>query len=361
MSGKEITNADMTDFAYAKVISEVLNHGMESTNRTGTTTVGTCFVGSEYSLEAGHVPLISRKAVNLRPLLIELEWYLRGEGNIQFLKEHGVKIWDAWADENGDLGPVYGKQWRNWEDTRLVDLDDYIEHSEKYAERGYTNAGEVGNQVVLHRKIDQLQRIVDKLRNDPTDRRMLLTAWNVSDLEDMALPPCHFAFYLWSRELPFTERLKMANEIAGTHASRGIPSNYVHMLDVIAKNSEASEELLDELGIPRRVLCSSVMQRSVDVFVGMPFNVAGYGILTHFLAQITNHMPGMMTHYGCDVHLYENHAEGIKEFTKRDVPEDSDPIVLIPETWKELGDFRWEDITIDGYAPHSWIKVPVAV
>jgi thymidylate synthase len=136
---------------------------------------------------------------NLTPLLVELEWYLKGTGNIGFLKEHGVKIWDAWADENGDLGPVYGKQWRNLEDTRIILSCDL----QKYLERGYLLETEIDDKrSLVTRSVDQLARIVNTLRTNPSDRRML-SAWNVAQLEDMALPPCHFAFYVWSRELDF--------------------------------------------------------------------------------------------------------------------------------------------------------------
>ncbi|HBR4177533.1 TPA: thymidylate synthase [Klebsiella pneumoniae] len=353
--------AQLNDAAYIGVINSVLSRGIDSQNRTGVETTGTCFILSDYALEAGNVPLISTKAVNLKPLLVELEWYLRGEGNISFLKEHGVKIWDAWADANGDLGPVYGRQWRKWEDTRIVSAADYAANKEKYDERGYHVEGELENRVVISREIDQLQRIVNSLRDNPTDRRMLMSAWNVGQLEDMALQPCHFVFYVWSRELEFEDRLRMANDIAAEHVFRGISSKYVQMLDAVAKTGEINEETLNELEIPTRMLCSSVIQRSVDVFVGMPFNIAGYGILTHFLAHITNHMPSMMSHYGCDVHIYADHAEGLKEFGQREIPVDSKPIVLFPDTWRELNDFRWEDVVIDGYKPLPWIKVPVAV
>ncbi|EFI7037359.1 thymidylate synthase, partial [Escherichia coli] len=302
--------------------------------------------------------------VNLKPLLVELEWYLKGTGNIQFLKDNGVKIWDAWADENGDLGPVYGKQWRRWEDTRIVSHSEYLSKIDTFRERGYKVEGYLGiseDRVVLSREIDQLQRIVDTLRTNPTDRRIMLNAWNVGELEDMKLPPCHFVFSLWSRELDFETRLTMATDIGLQHSRLGYESIYTKMLYDLEMVGSVTETELDELGIPKRILNSCLVQRSVDTFVGMPFNIAGYGILTHFLAKITGHMAGAFVHFGFDVHLYNNHMESVCELMKRQAPEHSDPVVIFPHEWSELDDFKWDDILILGYDPLPWIKVPVAV
>ncbi|EDW0215656.1 thymidylate synthase, partial [Salmonella enterica subsp. enterica] len=196
---RDFTNGQFANGSYAKVVETVLNTGVHAGDRTGTGTKSVSYVPSYYMLTGGSVPLISGKAVNLKPLLVELEWYLKGTGNIQFLKDNGVKIWDAWADENGDLGPVYGKQWRRWEDTRIVNHNEYLSKIDTFRERGYKVEGYLGvseDRVVLSREIDQLQRIVHTLRTNPTDRRILLNAWNVGELEDMKLPPCHFVFSL---------------------------------------------------------------------------------------------------------------------------------------------------------------------
>ncbi|HFP9309394.1 TPA: thymidylate synthase [Raoultella planticola] len=352
-------NGVMTDAAYAAVMLQTLEDGYTSDNRTGINTTGTCFIESNYPLYDCSVPLISCKAVNLKPLLVELEWYLKGTGDVSFLREHGVKIWDAWTRDDGSLGPVYGKQWRRWEDTRIVSRYDFVKSGLEYRKRGYRVEGYIGieeDRVVLSREIDQLQGIVDKLRNNPSDRRMLMSAWNVGELEDMALPPCHFAYSVWSREVSFDDRKRYALGIAEAHKSAGHNSKYTELL-----RYDVSERLLDELGIPRRILRAGLMQRSVDVFVGMPFNIAGYGILSHMLAHITNHFPSTLSHFGCDVHVYENHLDAAETFFERDMPLDSNPIVILPETWKEIDDFKWEDVRIENYRPLPWIKVPVAV
>ncbi|HFV6724403.1 TPA: thymidylate synthase, partial [Escherichia coli] len=215
--------------------------------------------------------------------------------------------------------------------------------------------------VVLSREIDQLQRIVDTLRTNPTDRRIMLNAWNVGELEDMKLPPCHFVFSLWSRELDFETRLTMATDIGLQHSRLGYESIYTKMLYDLEMDGSVTEAELDELGIPKRILNSCLVQRSVDTFVGMPFNIAGYGILTHFLAKITGHMAGAFVHFGFDVHLYNNHMESVRELMQRQAPEHSDPVVIFPNEWSELDDFKWDEILILGYAPLPWIKVPVAV
>ncbi|ENY5367408.1 thymidylate synthase [Klebsiella variicola] len=361
---REFSNGQLASSSYGRVIQTVVDTGVPSEDRTGTGTLGVSYVPSYYMLTGGAVPLISSKQVNLKPLLVELEWYLRGSGNIGFLKEHGVKIWDAWADDNGDLGPVYGKQWRRWEDTRIVPYSEYLLKTDVFLDRGYRVEGYIGlneDRVVITREIDQLQRMVDQLRNNPTDRRILLNAWNVGELEDMKLPPCHFVFSVWSRELDFQTRLSMATDIGIQHNRHGYESIYTQMLCLIEQRGSISEPMLDELGIPKRILNSCLVQRSVDTFLGMPFNISGYGILTQFIAKITGHMAGAFVHFGFDVHIYNNHMEQVEELLAREHPEPSDPIVVFPHEWEELDDFKWDGVQIFGYEPLPWIKAPVAV
>ncbi len=354
------------DDSYRQIIESVADNGFDSEkNRTGVKTVGLSFIPSFYFLSGGVVPMISGKAVNGKPLLVELDWYLRGEGNINFMSENGVKIWDQWANENGDLGPVYGKQWRKWRDTRVVTPEQY----ELIKERGYEVDGELKDgRLAITREIDQLQRIVDNLRNDPENRRNIMSAWNVGELEDMKLPPCHFAFGAWSRELDPASRLTMAICTGVNHIEHDVCSKYAEIAEEIREIGgdldeflqTVTHEWLDCRDIPRRVLNTGMVQRSVDTFVGMPFNIAGYGILTHFLAHITGHMAGNFTHFGFDVHLYENHKEGFEEYASREDIEENKPIVVFPDSWKELADFNWQEIQIHGYKSHPWIKVPVA-
>lgn len=356
----ELLTGASTDENFRALLSHIQHGGWHSDDRTGVGTNGICFEKTEYPLIGNAVPLLNGKSVNLRPLLVELEWYLRGDTNIRFLNENDVHIWDQWADENGDLGPVYGKQWRAWEDTRIVNAS----QSAAYVEKGYRLEGRLEgpeNRVVVTRHIDQVANIIHLLRTDPENRRIMLNAWNVGELDDMALPPCHFAFYLWSRKLDMQTRFAMAALIAATHTRASHESDYTEFAAFVADGGEISHETMDAHRIPQRQLCSSLMQRSVDVFVGLPFNLAGYGILTQFFAQITGHMAMNLTHYGCDVHLYDNHAEAVDTYLAREFdPELSNPVVLLPDTWREVEDFRWGDVIVDGYSPQPWIKVPVA-
>nr|WP_275378641.1 thymidylate synthase [Xenorhabdus bovienii] len=357
------------DESFRSVVETVASDGFDSSyNRTSISTTGLCFIPSFYRLDGGIVPMISGKAVNKKPLIVELEWYLRGETNIKFLSDNGVKIWDQWADENGDLGPVYGKQWRKWSDTRVVTSEQY----ELIKDRGYTIEGTlIDGRLAITREIDQLQRIVDNLRHDPENRRSIMSAWNVGELEDMNLPPCHFAFGVWSREIDPINRFVMAFRIGINHIDHDMDSKYArfslavkHVMESNSDSydrfvSELTHEWLDHYQIPRRVLNTGMAQRSVDTFVGMPFNIAGYGILTHYLAHITDHMAGNFTHFGFDVHLYNNHEDGVTEYLDREDIAESNPIVSFPESWKELSDFNWRGIEIHGYKSHPWIKVPV--
>ncbi|PHM69526.1 thymidylate synthase [Xenorhabdus sp. KJ12.1] len=360
----------LNDESYRDIVSDIAQFGLSSsTDRTGVGTIGLCFIPSFYHLDGGIIPMISGKAVNQKPLLVELEWYFKGLTNVNFLNKNGVSIWDQWADENGDLGPVYGKQWRQWSDTRVVTPEQY----EQIKNRGYTIEGTLTDgRLAITRQIDQLQRIVDNLRNDPENRRNIMTAWNVGELEDMKLPPCHFAFGAWSREIDPVNRLVMAFRIGINHIEHDIESKYADFalaIKPIMERDSASyddfmssltHEWLDHHNIPRRVLNTGMVQRSVDTFVGMPFNIAGYSIITHYLAHITDHMACNFTHFGFDVHLYNNHEDGVTTYLNRTDMPDSNPIVVFPDSWKELSDFNWQGIKIYGYRSYPWIKVPVA-
>ncbi|MEY1580012.1 thymidylate synthase [Providencia manganoxydans] len=363
--------ASLNDSSYRDIVVEIAQNGYPSnSDRTGVGTVGISFIPSFYTLDGGAIPMISGKAVNAKPLCAELEWYFKGLTNVKFLNENGVKIWDQWSDENGELGPVYGKQWRKWCDTRVVTAAEY----ELIKNRGYVIDGELTDgRLAITREIDQLQRIVDNLRNDPENRRNIMSAWNVGELEDMKLPPCHFAFGAWSRELDPINRLTMAFKIGINHLEHNVESKYAAFALVVKPiMDEANQDdhnrfmdglthdWLDHHNIPRRILNTGMVQRSVDTFVGMPFNIAGYSIITHFLAHITDHMAGNFTHFGFDVHLYNDHEDGVNTYLEREDIEENNPIVVFPNSWRELEDFNWQGISILGYQSQPWIKVPVA-
>ncbi len=262
--------------AYLDLLREVLECGTPKGDRTGTGTRSLFGRQLRFDLREGF-PLVTTKKVHVKSVVVELLWFLRGDTNVGFLHEHGVSIWDEWADDHGELGPVYGRQWRAWP----------------------TPAGE---------HIDQLANVIETLRRDPDSRRMVVSAWNVAELDRMALAPCHCLFQF--------------------HVARG------------------------------RLSCQ-LYQRSADVFLGVPFNIASYALLTEMVAAVTGLEPGEFIHTFGDVHLYANHVEQACEQLTRQ-PRSLPRLALrgVPAT---VFDFGYDDITITGYDPHPAIRAPVAV
>ena len=271
--------------AYLELMRHVHDCGIEKSDRTGTGTRSVFGWQMRFDLSAGF-PLLTTKKLHLRSIIHELLWFLRGETNIRYLQENGVRIWDEWADEQGDLGPVYGHQWRHWQTA---------------------DGGE----------IDQISSLVDSLKNNPDSRRHLVTAWNPGDVEDMALPPCHalFQFYV-----------------------------------APGRANDAD---------PRPKLSCQLYQRSADIFLGVPFNIASYALLTLMLAQVCDYRPGDFVHSFGDAHLYANHFAQVQQQLSRQ-PRPLPTMRLNPAV-RDIFAFRFEDFTLEGYDPHPHIAAPVAV
>jgi thymidylate synthase len=261
---------------YLDLMRHVLDHGHEKSDRTGTGTLSVFGHQMRFDL-AGGFPLVTTKKVHLKSIIHELLWFLRGDTNIRYLKENGVTIWDEWADENGELGPVYGYQWRAWP-----------------APDG--------------RHIDQIRAVVEAIRNTPDSRRLIVSAWNVADLDRMALPPCHafFQFYVAAGKLS-----------------------------------------------------CQLYQRSADIFLGVPFNIASYALLTLMVAKVCGLEPGDFVHTLGDAHLYTNHLDQARLQLARE-PRPLPRMRLNPAV-KDLFAFTYDDFTLEGYDPHPAIKAPVAV
>lgn len=261
---------------YLDLMRHVRDHGVLKGDRTGTGTKSVFGYQMRFDLSAGF-PLLTTKKLHLKSIIYELLWFLRGDSNISYLREHGVSIWDDWADERGDLGPVYGHQWRSWP-----------------AADGRT--------------IDQIEQLVAQIKINPNSRRLIVSAWNVSEIDKMALPPCHCLFQFYVAE--------------------------------------------------GRLSCQ-LYQRSADIFLGVPFNIASYSLLTIMVAQVTGLVPGSFVHTFGDAHLYANHLRQVDEQLKRD-PLPLPRLHLNPKV-EDIFGFCYEDFRLEGYNPHPHIAAPIAV
>jgi thymidylate synthase len=261
---------------YHDLLRLVLEHGKEKSDRTGTGTLSIFGAQARFDLRE-HFPLLTTKKLHLKSIIYELLWFLRGETNIKYLNDHGVTIWNEWANDDGNLGRVYGAQWRDWR-------------------------GENGV------RVDQIDNVIAQIKKNPSSRRLIVSAWNPAEIEKMALPPCHvlFQFYVQDGELS-----------------------------------------------------CQLYQRSADLFLGVPFNIASYSLLTMMVAQVVDLAPGDFVHTFGDLHLYSNHIEQAREQLSRDCR--SLPKMKLTPAIKNIHDFKFEDFELVGYDPHPSIKAPIAV
>lgn len=261
---------------YLELCQHVLDHGVFKEDRTGTGTYSTFGHQMRFNLQEGF-PLVTTKKLHLKSIIHELLWFLNGDTNIKYLNDNGVRIWNEWADESGDLGPVYGHQWRSWP----------------------THDG---------RTIDQISNLIHQIKTNPDSRRLIVSAWNVSDVDNMALPPCHCLFQFY---------------------------------------------------VANGKLSCQLYQRSADLFLGVPFNIASYALLTMMIAQVCDLEVGEFVHTFGDVHIYSNHVEQVKLQLTRD-PKESPQMLINPEV-KSIFDFKFEDFTLVNYEAHPHIKGEVSV
>lgn len=261
---------------YLDILDRILREGTQKGDRTGTGTISIFGTQSRYNLEDGF-PLLTTKKLHLKSIIYELLWFLKGDTNVKYLQDNGVRIWNEWADENGELGPVYGHQWRSWPDY---------------------NGG----------VIDQISQVVDQLKHNPDSRRMIVSAWNVAEVNEMALPPCHTIFQFY---------------------------------------------------VADGLLSLQLYQRSADTFLGVPFNIASYALLLQMMAQVTGLKPGDFIHTTGDTHLYLNHLDQARlQLTRTPRPL---PVMKINPDVKSIFDFQYEDFQLEGYDPYPHIKAEVSV
>lgn len=279
---------------YLDLLKDIRDNGVEKTDRTGVGTISVFGRQLRFNLQAGF-PLLTTKKMFTKGIVYELLWFLRGDTNIKYLHEHGVHIWDAWADKNGELGPVYGSQWRRWPHWVFVP-----------GHAGPTSEWEPDR--VENRPIDQIAMVIERIKTKPDDRRLIVTAWNPSDLEKMALPPCHCLF---------------------------------------------------QFNIAAGKLSCQLYQRSCDVFLGVPFNIASYALLTMMVAQVTGYQPGEFIHTYGDVHIYLNHLEQVQEQLAR-TPRALPKMRLAPGV-KNIFDFSYKDFILQDYDPYPAIAASIAI
>ncbi len=316
------------DEEYLGLVKHILDEGIQKGDRTGTGTISLPFQQMRFDLSNQSIPLLTTKKMHTRSIIYEILWYLRGDTNIKYLNDNDVRIWNEWADENGNLGPVYGKQWRDWGGKPAT-----------IAIGNEPSGGTIG--------IDQIARVIYQLKNNPDDRRILVSAWNVAEIDEMALPPCHSLFQFWSAELTAQERERwMHNNVSCITYDAPISDEGIH-------------KKCDKYNVPHRQLRCHLYQRSADVGLGVPFNIVQYSILAHMMAKVTNHVATEFVWTGGDVHIYNNHIEQLKG--QMELLPYLSPSIHFNRDIESIDDFVYEDFEIAGYESHPIIKMPVAV
>lgn len=428
------------DLEYNRVVNSILETGVTKSDRTGTGTISVFGTRMEFDLTDNKIPLLTTKKVFHKGIIHELIWMLSGDTNIRYLKENGVGIWDSWivpgteeyryysfeerdklADKimagnetyrkvkeriqrdhvdnyqetmmeywsqndvpsreliAGELNKIYQTQWRKWDDTRIVSTQEAV----KLIQKGFEYKGLVQDGAVVQRKIDQISKVIDRLKTNPDCRRIIVSAWNVAEIDEMSLAPCHAMVQFYTRELTMSERL---NIYRGDEVFK-MPEGFMDIVDkydlkfekphdlfkddyaLINRSGDQFYEhknvsieqhaLLDNLNVPRRALSSQLYQRSCDMPLGNCFNIVQYALLTHMVAQCVNMVAERFVWVGGDSHVYSDQIEGITEHMSRE-PLDQEPKVRLNPDIKNIFDFKFEDINVEGYDPLGPIKFPAA-
>lgn len=346
------------DKEYFRLLQTILDNGRVKKNRTGVDTIGVFGEQAKFKISLNEFPILTTKKVYFRAIVHELLWFIKGDTNIKYLVDNDVHIWDEWAykryaEETGVKGhistmlPIF-----------IRDIKEDANFAEKWGELGegtygsmwrafpYADIGFSGFETEKN-TVDQLQKVIDKLKTDPDDRRMIVTAWHPYWVDHCALPPCHCLFHFNTEELTFDERMDIFYEMGNsTDIFNDCDDEYV-------------SQLMNENKVPTRRLNCLLYQRSVDSALGLPFNITSYCLLTAMIAQCVNMAPGIFTHTYGDLHIYQNHLDGVKEQMTR-IPRMLPKLWLNPEV-KDLFSFKYDDIKLIGYDPHPTIKLDVAV
>lgn len=349
-------NVNPEESNYLQLMSQILSKGNQKEDRTGTGTHSVFGASLRFNLAKGF-PLLTTKKVHLRSIVHELLWFLKGDTNTQYLRDNGVTIWDEWADEEGNLGPVYGKQWTDWIDYVLLPEEE-LDKMDDLIAKGYDYQGNVRDSIGLFRRsTNQIEQVMNQLRNDPDSRRIYVSAINVGELDQMALEPCHNYFQFYTRKLNNYERFNIWNQ------QKYAESGYTSMMLLDDKTGDFPDPVqfnkdMDDAGIPQRELSCFFLMRSTDVFLGLPFNIASYAMLTHMMAQQLNMTVGELLYQGVDVHLYNNHEEQALTQIARS-PYQFPQLKL--RKAESIFDYKFEDFEVVGYESYPGIKAPVAI
>lgn len=330
-----------TDKEYHNLLLDIISNGVQKGDRTGTGTTSVFGRQIRFNMKDGF-PLLTTKKLHLRSIIHELLWFLNGDTNIKYLNDNKVTIWDEWADKNGDLGPVYGHQWVDWggwKETLLTHQKDENGHY-KFAQKH-------------HKGINQIQNVINRLHEAPDCRRMIVSAWNVGDLDKMALMPCHNFFQVWTRELTLEERFQIW--FHENKPNRDVVDNF----DDLINNTERWY-MLDSYNIPEREISLMWNQRSVDTFLGLPFNIASYAMLLHMFAQQVNMVPGELIGNLGDTHIYNNHIDYVNQQLDRESIICEPKLIL--NKANDIFSYTFDDFKLEGYNAHpNWKGVPIAV
>lgn len=324
------------DQGYLSLLEDVLLNGVEKSDRTGTGTISVFGRQVRHDMKQGF-PLLTTKKMYWKGIATELLWFLRGDTNIKFLHDNDCHIWDGDYEKSGrsdgELGPIYGKQWRNW---RGIDIS-------KMARKTYST--------------DQISNLISELKSNPDSRRLMVNAWNVGELDQMTLPPCHYGFQVWTRELTLDERLTNYCESIGTDKNPGFE---------LGRSDDYYEYWLEDRNVPKREISLMWNQRSVDTFLGLPFNIASYGLLLEIIADEVNMIPGELVGNLGDVHLYNNHLDQAREQLMR-FPKPLSKLIINNEFWNpdqgtidQINYITPDDFYIKDYQSHSTIKAPLS-
>jgi len=328
------------DHQYLQFLKYILDHGEVKTDRTGTGTISVFDYTMRFDISRGIIPVLTTKKMHWQSLVHEIIWYLSGNTNIKYLMDNGVRIWKEWADENGDLGPVYGASWRRWP-AQVIAIRD--------CDTSFETRSDGENWLVVNpdaqietTTIDQIAEVIHTLKTNPDSRRMLVNCWNVGLLSKMQLPPCHYTFQFYSSNMSRDQRIHMYK----------VNNNISHDIWY-----PVSDEQLET--IPTRSLSCKLTQRSADAFLGVPFNIAQYSMLTCIIAKLVGMVPKDFIWSGADCHIYSNHIDQVKEqLTRTPYPS---PSFKVADTVDNIDNLQYNDFILQDYQFYPTIKATVAI